>query len=159
VILPYFFKDQAVTMYVLVYVDDIIVVSPSETAASALLRNLEKDLALKDLGELLYFLGIEVEKINGGILLSQNKYVDDLLKKMGMFSCKPMRSPLSTLEKLSNHIGDLLGPADATKYQSIVGGLQYLTLTRPNLAFSINKVCQYLQSPTMVHLTAIKRIL
>jgi hypothetical protein len=62
-----------VTMYILVYVDDIIVVSSSEEATAALLCNLEKDFALKDLGELHYFLGIEVEKINGGILLTQNK--------------------------------------------------------------------------------------
>jgi hypothetical protein len=68
-------------MYILVYVDDIIVVSSSEEATSTLLCNLEKDFALKDLGELHYFLGIEVEKINGGILLSQNKYVEDLLQR------------------------------------------------------------------------------
>jgi hypothetical protein len=57
-------------MYVLVYVDDIIVVSSSSEATSALLRDLEKDFALKDLGELHYFLGIEVTKINEGIMLS-----------------------------------------------------------------------------------------
>jgi hypothetical protein len=82
-----------VTMYILVYVDDIIVVSSSEEATSMLLHNLEKDFALKDLGELHYFLGIEVEKINGGILLSQNKYAEDVLKKMGMLSCKHCKFP------------------------------------------------------------------
>jgi hypothetical protein len=143
-------------MYILVYVDDIIVVSSSEEATSTLLCNLEKDFALKDLGELHYFLGIEVEKINGGILLSQNKYVEDLLQKTGMFSCKPVQTPLSTSEKLSSHIGDLLGLADATNYRSIVGGLQYLSLTRPDIPFSVNKVCQYLHSPTTVHLTTVK---
>jgi hypothetical protein len=81
----FFFKDQTVTMYILVYVDNIIVVSSSEAATSTLLRNLEKDFALKDLGELHYFPGIEVEKINGGILLSQNKYAKDLLKKWACF--------------------------------------------------------------------------
>jgi hypothetical protein len=90
--------------------------------------------------------------------LSQDKYVEDLLKKTSMYSCKPVQTPLSTSEKLSSHVGDLLGLVGTTNYQSIVGGLQYLTLTWPDLAFSVNKVCQYLQSPTMVHLT-IKRIL
>jgi hypothetical protein len=155
----FFFKDHMVTRYILVYVDDIIVVSSSEEATTALLCNLEKDFTLKGLGELHYFLGIEVEKINGGILLLQNKYAEDLLKKMGMLSCKPAQTHLSTSEKLLSHIGDLLGPADATNYRSIISCLQYLTLTWPDIAFSVNKVCQYLHSPTTTHLTTIKRIL
>jgi hypothetical protein len=143
---------------VLVYVDDIIFASSSQDATTTLLKNLEKDFALKDLGELHYFLGIEVAKINGGILLSQTKYAEDLLKKTGMLACKPLGTPLSTSEKLSAHVGELLGPVDATHYRNIVGGLQYLTLTRPDLAFSINKVCQYLHAPTTLHLVAVKRI-
>jgi hypothetical protein len=91
----FLFKDQTVTMYILVYVDDIIVVSSSEEATSTLLHNLEKDFVVKDFEESHYFLGIEVENINGGILLSQNKYAEDLLKKTGMFSCKPVQTPLS----------------------------------------------------------------
>jgi histone deacetylase 1/2 len=53
----------------------------------------------------------------------------------------------------------VLGPEDATRYRSIVGALQYLTLTRPDISFSVNKVCQYLHSPTLVHWTTVKRIL
>jgi hypothetical protein len=155
----FFFKNQDIQIYVLVYVDDIIVASSSQDATTALLKNLEKDFALKDLGELHYFLGIEVSKINDGILLTQNKYAVDLLKKTGMLACKPVSTPLSTSEKLSAHTGELLGPVDATHYRSIVGGLQYLTLTRPDLAFSVNKVCQYLHAPTTLHLVAVKRIL
>jgi hypothetical protein len=84
---------------VLVYVDDIIVASSSQDATTTLLKNLEKDFALKDLGELHYFLGIEVAKINGGILLSQTKYVGDLLKKTGMLACKPVGTSLSISKK------------------------------------------------------------
>jgi hypothetical protein len=76
-----------------------------------------------------------------------------------MLSCKPVNTPLSTTEKLTAHEGDLLGPIDSTTYHSLVGGLQYLTLTRPDLAFSVNKVCQYLHAPTTVCLTVVKRIL
>jgi hypothetical protein len=76
-----------------------------------------------------------------------------------MKHCKPISTPLSTSEKLSAHVGVALGPNDATRYRSIVGGLQYLTLTRPDLTFSVNKVCQYLHSPTMLHLVVVKRIL
>jgi hypothetical protein len=123
------------------------------------LKNLEKEFALKDLGDLHYFLGIEVTKLPDGLLLSQNKYALDILRRVSMTSCKPTPTPLSTSEKLSVHVGEVLGPDDATKYRSIVGGLQYLTLTRPNLAFSVNKVYQYLHCPTTVHLIAVKRIL
>jgi hypothetical protein len=58
-----------------------------------------------------------------------------------MKSCKAVHTPLSSLDWLSAHDGEPLGPNDASNYRSIVGGLQYLTLTRPDLAFSVNKVC------------------
>jgi hypothetical protein len=140
-------------------VDDIIVISSSPDATATLLTNLETEFALKDLRDLHYFLGIEVTKIQVGILLSQNKYAMEILERAGMKHCKPASTPLSTSEKLSAHVGVVLGPNDATSYQSIVGGLQYLTLTRPDLGFSVNKVCQYLHSPTTLHLVAVKRIL
>jgi hypothetical protein len=83
-----------------VYVDDIIVASSSQDATTSLLMNLEKDFALKDLGELHYFLSIEVVKINGGILLTQTMYAEDLLKMTSMLGCKLVGTPFSTLEKL-----------------------------------------------------------
>jgi hypothetical protein len=155
----FFFTNRNIHVYVLVYVDDIIVANSSQYATTTLLKNLEKDFALKDMGELHYFLSIEVAKINSGILLSQTKYAKDLLKKTCMLACKPVGTSLSSSEKLSAHVRELLGPMDATHYRNIVGGLQYLTLTRPDLAFSVNKVCQYLHAPTTLHLTAVKRIL
>jgi hypothetical protein len=155
----FFYKKGMITIFLLVYVDDIVVVSSSSKAVQALLEDLKTDFALKDLGELHYFLGIEVKRIRDGILLSQEKYATDLLKKAGMATCKPTVTPLSTSEKLSAHVGDALGSEDATKYRSIVGGLQYLTLTRPDISFAINKVCQYLHAPTTQHWTAVKRIL
>jgi histone deacetylase 1/2 len=104
-------------------------------------------------------LGIEVKKKNNGILLTQEKYISDLLKKTGMLNCKQVNTPMSVTEKLSANVGDPLGPEDSTKYRSIVGGLQNATLTRPNISFSVNKVRQYLNSPTTMHLTAVKRVL
>jgi hypothetical protein len=151
-----FFHSNNITMYILVYVDDIIIASSSLEAMNALLNKLEEDFALKDVGDLHYFLGIDVTKSQQGILLTQSKYAMDLLKRTGMFNCKPVNTPLSSSEKLSAHVGELLGPNDVTSYIILVGGLQYLTLTRPNLAISINKVCQYLHAPTTQHLTAAK---
>ena len=76
-----------------------------------------------------------------------------------MIKCKPSPTPLSSSEKLSKYEGTLLNSEDSTKYRSIVGALQYLTLTRPDLAYSVNKVCQFLHAPTTVHWTSVKRIL
>jgi histone deacetylase 1/2 len=66
---------------------------------------------------------------------------------------------LSTSEKLSLHEGTDLGPKDATNYRSVVGAPQYLILTRPDISFAVNKVCQFLHAPTMVHWAAVKPIL
>ena len=143
----------------LVYVDDIIIASSSQEAGTTLLRDLEKNFAIKDLGELHYFLGIEVKKAHGELLLTQERYATDLLKRVNMSSCNSVNTPLPVSEKLSVTSGHLLGPKDSTRYRSIVGALQYLTLTHPDISFSINKVCQFLHSPTTVHWEAVKRIL
>jgi histone deacetylase 1/2 len=66
---------------------------------------------------------------------------------------------MSSTEKLSAHEGDPLGTTDVTRYRSIVGALQYLTLTRPDILFAVNKVCQFLHTPTTVHWRVVKRIL
>jgi hypothetical protein len=155
----FYFNKGDITMFLLVYVDNIIVASSTEKATVALLQDLKEEFPLKDLGDLHYFLDIEVNKVSNGIVLTQGKYASDLLRRVGMIDCKPVTTPLSTSEKLSLHNGNLLGPEDATKYRSIVGALQYLTLTRPNIAFAVNKVCQFLHAPTTVHPAAVKMIL
>jgi hypothetical protein len=147
-------------VFVLVYVDDIIVASSSEQDTRALLQDLHKEFALKDLRDLHYFLDIEVTKLKNGILLTQEKYASDLLQRVGMSNCKPVATPLSTTsEKLSLHEGTPLGTSDATNYRSVVGALQYLTLTRTDIVFPVNKVYQFLHAPTTIHWDSVKRIL
>jgi len=155
----FFYNKGGVTVFVLIYVDDIIVASSTQRGTEALLQNLKEAFALKDLGDLHYFLGIEVSKVRDGILLTQEKYASDILRRVGMTDCKPVAAPLSVSEKLSAHEGSPLGPDDATNYRSVVGALQYLTLTRPDISFAVNKVCQFLHAPMTVHWTAVKRIL
>jgi hypothetical protein len=155
----FFYSKGYINIFVLIYVDDIIVNNSSEKATTMLLKDLQDEFAAKDLGDLNYFLGIEVMKTTDGIVLTQAKYLSDLLKKVGMPECKPVDTPLSTSEKLSQHEGALLGSNDATKYRSVVGDLQYLTLTRPDIAYSVNKVCQFLQSSATMQRAAVKRIL
>jgi hypothetical protein len=145
-------------MLILVYVDDIIVASSSPSVVDALLLDLMSDFALKDLGPLHYFLGIQVTRKSDGLFLRQEKYAQDLLCRAGMQNCEPAMTPLSSSEKLYARGGGALSTDDATKYNNIVGALQYLTLSIPDISFSVNKVCQCLHSPTAVHMT-VKRIL
>ena len=155
----FYYSKRGHSIFVLVYVDDIIVASSSSQATDALLADLQAEFALKDLGDLHFFLGIEVKRGSDGLTLTQERYALDILKRSGMQLCKPVHTPLSPTEKPSIESGDKLGPDDSTKYRSMVGALQYLTLTRPDIAFAVNKVCQFLHAPTTVHWSAVKRIL
>jgi hypothetical protein len=137
----FYVNNSELTMFILVYVDDIIVASFRSNAVRALLKELGDEFALKDLGELHYFLKIGVAQNRDDIVLTQEKYANDLLRKSDMIQFKPATTPLSTSEKLSAAKGKPLGPTDTTHYRSIVGALQYVTLTRPDLSFAVNKVC------------------
>ena len=95
----------------------------------ALLQDLEKDFAIKDLGNLHYFLGIQVQRKKGELLLTQERYASDILKRVNMQLCKPIKTSFNITKKLSVTSGTRLGVEDSTRYRSIVGALQYLTLT------------------------------
>jgi len=156
----FIYRRSEVVTFLLVYVDDIIVISSSPTVPNQLVQDLRTEFAVKDLGALHFFLGIEVlHPSSGGLLLSQRKYAFELLRRSGMLKCKPAHTPMSASDKLSALDGDLLSPDDATLYRSIVGGLQYLTVTRPDLSYVVNRVCQYLHAPRDSHWSAVKRIL
>lgn len=152
-------KMPTITIYMLVYVDDIVIVGSSPTAIDHLIRTLSSSYPIRDLGHLAYFLGIEVLHNSWGITLVQHKYASDLLKRANMMNCKSISTPMSVTDKLAQDLGRPLSDEDVFKYRSLVGGLQYLTLTRPDISFPVNKVCQYLSKPTTVHLEAVKRIL
>ena len=153
-------RRPEVTVYLLVYVDDIIVVSSSSAASSQLVTALRSDFAVKDLGPLHFFLGIEVlSQSSGGLVLTQRKYALELLRRAGMLKCQPANTPMTVTDPLSNSTGTTLSPVDASLYRSIVGGLQYLTVTRPDLSYAVNRVCQFLHEPRDTHWAAVKRIL
>jgi hypothetical protein len=94
-----------------------------------------------------------------GMILTQKKYALDLLHRVNMENCNPAITPLAPSETLSRSSGTLLNSDDSHRYRSVVGGLQYLTLTRPDISFAVNKVCQFLSQPTDVHWESVKRIL
>jgi hypothetical protein len=120
-----------------------VIASSSDQAVEAFLADIRQDFALKDLGSLYYFLGIKVEKVKGEIMMSQKKYATVIIKRAGMRKCKSVNTPLFSSEKVSAYRGTPLLTKDATKYRSIVGALQYLTLTRPDLAYSAIRLVSF----------------
>jgi histone deacetylase 1/2 len=155
----FIFAHAGVVVYMLVYVDDIVLAGSSSVAVEKLVATLSGSFPIKDLGRLEYFLGIEVAYSSSGLVLSQHRYALDLLHRANMEQSRAVATPMSTSNKLTRDLGTPLGSEDAFKYRSLVGGLQYLTLTRPDLSFAVNKVCQYLSQPTTAHYEAVKRIL
>ena len=105
------------------------------------------------------FFGIEVTHgAEGSLDLSQAKYVRDLLTKTGMKNCRESDTPMSTGQKLTRAVNKDNLIVNATKYKRIIDALQYLVLIRPKLAFSINKLSQFLTAPTEKHWIVCKRI-
>ena len=111
---------------------------------------------MTDLGKLHYFLGIEVQNLKEGLFLCQRKYAMDLINRAGMLSCKPISTPLPTRPFSTTTDNPF---SDPTLYHSIVGGLQYLTFTRPDLSYSVNLVYQFMHQPLEFHWQMVKRIL
>ncbi|XP_019414575.1 PREDICTED: uncharacterized protein LOC109326339 [Lupinus angustifolius] len=145
-------------LFVLVYVDDIIVSGSSKSQVHNIIDKLSHNFALKRLGLLDYFLGIEVTHLpDGSLFLSQAKHVSDLLQMANMLSAKPSTTPMGTSCKLTKSGSNSF--EDPSLYRSIVGALQYATITRPDLTFSVNKVCQFMSQPRIQHWSAVKRIL
>lgn len=141
----------------LIYVDDILVTGNSASSCATLIASLSTQFPIKDLGELHFFLGLEVKRNSHGLFLCQTKYAIDLLHKFNMVGAKICSTHASSSQKLSAHDGDIL--VNPTEYRSLVGALQYLTWTRPELCFSVNQVCQFMHQPTTTHMIATKRIL
>nr|GEZ50522.1 hypothetical protein [Tanacetum cinerariifolium] len=118
---------------------------------------LRSAFALKDLGPLNYFLGIEIVSHVSDILLSQKKSILELLQSVGLSNCNLVSSPMLTSSSLS--LDDSTAFFNPVKYRQVVGSLQYVTLSRPAMAFAVNKVCQYMHAPTENHWSPVKRIL
>ncbi|KAG8504119.1 hypothetical protein CXB51_002467 [Gossypium anomalum] len=147
------FSDH--TLYVLVYVDNIVITGSSSDAINCFVQWLYNKFALKDMGELHYFLGIEVSRSpSGSLYLCQRKYIRELLARSSMTNAKSVHTPMVNSSLLSKDESEPL--ADPTEYHSIAGALQYIVLTRPDIAYAVNRVCQFMHAPTSLHMVALK---
>jgi len=143
--------------YLLLYVDDIIVTASSPALLQHVTSHLHSEFAMTDLGDLHHFLGISVTRDSSGLFLSQRQYAADLLQRAGMSECHPTATPMDARTKLSTSEGAPV--ANPSEYRSLASALQYLTLTRPDLAYAVQQVCLFMHDPHEPHLALIKRIL
>ncbi|CAL1403910.1 unnamed protein product [Linum trigynum] len=150
------YHKGSVTLYFLVYVDDLLLTGNHAPSLSQFQARLSARFSLKSLGNVGYFLGIEVLPTADGLLLSQHKFVLDVLARFGMSDARPAPTPLSATAKLA--LVDGTPPADITLYKQAVGSLQYLLCTRPDIAFAVNKLSQFMHAPTQLHWQHVKRL-
>ncbi|XP_062103516.1 uncharacterized mitochondrial protein AtMg00810-like [Humulus lupulus] len=150
-------KTPKFVVIVLIYVDDIIVTGNNREEIHKFICMLNKEFTLKDLGSLHYFLGIKVFTHSTGMYLTQGKYIEELLQRVHMPNLKPSPTPMTAGKSLS--INDWKPLNNLAAYRSVIGALQYLSHTRPDIAFSVNKLSQFLKSPIDTHWSAAKRIL
>ncbi|XP_059455229.1 uncharacterized mitochondrial protein AtMg00810-like [Corylus avellana] len=145
------------TILILLYVDDMIITGDDISGIRALQSFLSQNFEMKDLGTLSYFLGLEVTSSNDSYYLSQAKYVSDLLSRAGLTDSKTASNPLETNVKLLTTDGEPL--SDATLYRQLVGSLIYLTITRPDIAYAVHLVSQFMSAPRSTHYAAVLHIL
>lgn len=137
--------------------DDIIVTGDNEFEKENLRRQLEAEFEIKSLGKLKYFLGIEVAHSSHGIFISQQKYIANLLKETGKSACKPAPTPIDPNHKLGETKDE--AAVDKQMYQRLCGKLIYLSHTRPDIAYSVSVISQFMHDPRESHLLAAYRVL
>jgi hypothetical protein len=144
-------------VYLLLYVDDIILTASSTELLRRTIFALQREFSMKDLGPLHHFLGITVEHHPDGLFLHQRTYMLDILKCAVMVDCKLCTTPVDLQAKLAGESGTPV--EDTSQFRSIARALQYLTFTRPNITYAAQQICLHMHDPREPHLTAMKRIL
>lgn len=149
-------QDGKLTL-LLVYIDDIIIAGDDELEKQTLRERLAAQFEMKDLGKLKYFLGIEVTYSRQGIFISQIKYILDLLKEVGKLGCKTIGAPIEQNHRIGN---DEESPkVEKTQYQRLVGKLIYLSHTKPDTAFAVSVVSQFMHDLRERYLQVVNRII
>eukprot|EP00253_Pinus_taeda_P023683 PITA_23683 len=143
-------------LILVVYVDDIIFGSNEEEMSQNFALIMQKEFKMSLLAELTYFLGLQIQQKEGGIFLSQTKYLKQILKKYGMENAKTVCTPMVTGCSLSTN--DESAAVHQPTYRSMIGSLLYLTGTRPNIMHAVGIVGRFQANPKETHLQAVKRI-
>jgi hypothetical protein len=131
----FIFRRGTDTVYLLLYVDDIVLSVSSAALLQQTISALKQKFAMKDLGPLHHFLGVSVQHQADGLFLIQRQFALDILERAGMVDCKPVLTPVDTQAKVSAESRPPV--ANPTHFRSLVGALQYLTFTRPDIAYVV----------------------
>ncbi|XP_050883738.1 uncharacterized mitochondrial protein AtMg00810-like [Lathyrus oleraceus] len=150
------FSHDGKVVVLIVYIDDIVLTGDDTVEMARVKEKLAVDFEIKDLGFMRYFLGMEVARSKNGIVVSQEKYILDLLKETGTSGYRPTDTLIDPNVKLWGEGNDYV---DTGRYQRLVGKLIYLSHTRPDISFSISVVSQFMNSPFEEYLEAVYRIL
>ncbi|GJR15448.1 putative ribonuclease H-like domain-containing protein [Tanacetum coccineum] len=143
-------------LLVQIYVDDIIFASTDHNACHIFSKEMSSKFQMSMMGQMSFFLGLQVSQSPGGIFINQAKYALETLKKYGMDLSDPVDTPMVDRLKLDE---DLMGiPVDQTRFRGMVGSLMYLTASRPDLVFAVCMCARYQAKPTKKHFEAIKRV-
>lgn len=149
-------------VYVLVYVDDILIICKSTDSAQAVKSVLMKIFDTRDLGDASLFLGMEIirSRVNGTLKIVQRRMVDDLVTKYGLHDAKIKATPLSPAVKLSKTLPGAELDKIQYGYSELVGSLMYLAVcTRPDIAFAVGALARYMSNPSIEHWNAAKGVL
>ena len=148
--------SQTGPISILLYVDDLVIADADLREICHMKSQLATSFDMKDLGDLHYFLEIEVINTPEGILSSQRHYVLSMLFKLGMIDCKSISTPLDKNMKLRRDSGEACDP---TRFRQIVGSTIYLTITRSDLSYPVFLISQFMSQPKVEHLQCAQRIL
>ena len=144
-------------MIVQIYVDDIIFGSSNESLCNNFSKAMQDEFEMSMMGELKFFLGLQIHQSEKGIFIHQEKYALEIVKKFGLQNCKKMETPMAHSSKLDK---DEDGKeVDQKLYRSMIGSLLYLTASRPDILYSVCLCARFQSSPRESHLSALKRII
>jgi hypothetical protein len=150
-------KTPTSLVLILVYVDDIVIIGINSSLIANLKQNIQASFHMKDLGPLTYFLGLEVHIDSSSIFLNHHKYTQDLISLAGFQDSSSVDTPMEIIMKYRSEEGDLL--FYPTVFRQLVGSLNYLTITWPNISFVVQQVSQSMQTPCHLHLVVVHRII
>ncbi|PKU63834.1 Retrovirus-related Pol polyprotein from transposon TNT 1-94 [Dendrobium catenatum] len=151
------FNKDNIKLFLLIYVDDILFTGNDTAAISTIITKLQHKFRMKILGQVNSFLGITITRRRDSYFLTQKLYAQSILKLSQLNNCKQLANPTCTkLPQLLPHDPVLADPA---MYRRLTGSLQYLTLTRPDISFSVNLLSQHMHQPQSTHIYLLKRLL